>query len=390
MQRLSAETRAILLLCGHFSPAPHGSKPLTPAEFRRLNNWLAARQMTPGQLLQSDLPETLQRITGIKIAAHRLTSLFSRVEELERALEAWGNAGIWVISVSERGFPGCLRQRLKSAVSPLLFGAGDPDRLCRGGVCVIGSRDSRPDGLAFARLMGRRCGEAAMTVISSDMRGVDREAISTTLAVGGSVVSVVSDSLIKAVSAKRNRGPLADGAMTMVTPFSPDTRFTVANAMRINKYQYALSDVAVIVETRRRGGIWSGAEENRSEGWVPAFVRSGKTVSQGNLALLHLGYQPITQEEVAACADIRKYFIDRRHSATAPMATQAGADLYAQFLAELLNIAAEPLSAPEVAAHFRIEEVQARAWLDRAVSEGHMHKPADGGEYGRVPSANRD
>ncbi|NUN94341.1 MAG: DNA-processing protein DprA, partial [Verrucomicrobiae bacterium] len=115
-----------------------------------------------------------------------------------------------------------------------------------------------------------RAASEDLVVISSDMRGIDREAISAALAAGGRTVCVLSDSLEKAVVSKRYREPLAAGRATLVTPFTPDTRFTVANAMRANRYQYGLSDAAIIVESRQTGGIWSGADENRKHGWVPA------------------------------------------------------------------------------------------------------------------------
>ena len=95
------------------------------------------------------------------------------------------------------------------------------------------------------------------------MRGVDREAIGAAGAVGGNIVCVLSDSLEKAVAARRHRKLMEQGNLMVVTPFSPDTRFRVANAIRVNRYQYGLADFAVIVETRRTGGVWLGAEENR-------------------------------------------------------------------------------------------------------------------------------
>ncbi|MDD9877996.1 MAG: DNA-processing protein DprA [Magnetovibrio sp.] len=387
MQRLSAETRAILLLCGHFGTTAADGKPLTPAEYHRFADWLAARQLSLGGLLGGGLSGALGEVRGINIAAARLATLLGRQGDLERALDGWARAGIWVLSLADAEFPARLGARLKSAVSPLVFGAGPRRRLGRGGVCIIGSRDSHEAGLEFARRLGRRAGAAAMTVISSDMRGVDREAISSTLAAGGNVVSVLSDSLVKAAAAKRNRDALADGTMTLVTPFSPDTRFTVANAMRANKYQYALSDVAVIVETRRKGGIWSGAEENRAEGWVPAFVRSGDHMSPGNLALLHLGYQPIGLDDVETCDDLMAFFLAKREEAAAGVPTRAGRpDFYAAFIAELNAVAASPVSAETIAEHFGIEAAQARSWLARANQEGRVRKLGDPERYVAGPA----
>ena len=239
-----------------------------------------------------------------------------------------------------------------------------------------------------------------MTVISSDMRGADREVVGAALANNGKVICVLSDSLEKTLATKRYREALAAGTVALATPFSPEARFKVANAIRANKYQYALSDVAVIVETRQKGGIWLGADENRNEGWVPAFVRTDEVMPSGNLALLHLGLSSITQQDVEQCASMRDFFVEHALSARrnpaglrpAP-ARSAGSgsspprhtelpsfDLYSVFITELrLIAAAAPRSEDEIAAHFGVELDQARIWLKRAVAEGAIRAAAAGG-----------
>ena len=230
------------------------------------------------------------------------------------------------------------------------------------------------------------------------MRGVDREAISAALAAGGLVISVLSDSLEKTITQRRNRDALASGRLTLATPFSPGTRFTVANAMRANKFQYALSDAAVIVETRRKGGIWSGADENRKEGWVPAFVRAGESMSPGNMALLHLGLSPITQKDVESINSLSDFFFSYtlKHCKAGESANTASAvaaaitdksalDLYSVFLAEFLSLAAyRPHSEEEIMKYFNIKRSQARAWLWRAVDEGQVKKFERPARYGVI------
>ena len=86
-----------------------------------------------------------------------------------------------------------LIQRLKKARSPLLFGAGPLDNLDRGGICIVGSRDSPKTALSFSANLGDRCANEGLTVISSDMRGVDREAVTSALEKSGRVIVVLSD-----------------------------------------------------------------------------------------------------------------------------------------------------------------------------------------------------
>ena len=395
---LSADTTAILLLCGRFGTRRPGIKPLTQSEYHKLDGLLDNQDLTPGSLLDGRRPKILHSDGNRVASPKRLSALLDRSDELERALDDWSGAGIWVLSERDRDYPQRLRQRLISARPPLLFGAGPMASLGRGGVCIVGSRDSREPALHFAEIVGARCGREGLTVISSDMRGVDREAISAALAAGGLVISVLSDSLEKTITQRRNRDALAGGRLTLATPFSPGTRFTVANAMRANKFQYALSDAAVIVETRRKGGIWSGADENRKEGWVPAFVRAGESMSPGNMALLHLGLTPITQKDVESIGSLRDFFFsytlrhrkaeesaDTAGGAAAGMTDTSPLDLYSVFLAGFLSLAASrPRSEEEIMEYFNIQRSQARDWLWRAVDEGQVKKFERPARYGVI------
>ena len=395
---LSTDTTAILLLCGRFGTRQPGIKPLTQSEFHELDGALEARKLTPGSLLDGILKEIPHLDSSGTVSLERLSVLLGRTDVLARALNAWTDAGIWVLSERDREYPQRLRHRLTSAQPPLLYGAGPKEPLEGGGICVVGSRDSPKPALHFAKTLGARCGQEGLTVVSSDMRGIDREAISAALNTGGRVIGVLSDSLEKSIAQRRNRDALANGKLTLVTPFSPDTRFTVANAMRANRYQYALSDAAVIVETRRKGGIWSGADENRNEGWVPAFVRVGETMSPGNMALLHLGSLPITQDDVDSAGSLTDFFFSHslRHrqgkenvkaaeSATVGIGDHPSFDLYSIFLAEFLSmVIRRPLSEREIMNHFDLDRGQARKWLKRAIREGQVKKTGRPVRYGVI------
>jgi predicted Rossmann fold nucleotide-binding protein DprA/Smf involved in DNA uptake len=381
--KLSANTKAALLLCGRFGAQFLPVKPLTQSEFHSLDSMLKTSSLTPGSLIDMKHATLCTLCNGQEDMTFRLASLLERTHELDEVREAWSKAGIWVLGETDKGYPSRLRQRLVSARPPLLYGAGPMEYLDQGGVCIVGSRDSSKSALHFSATLGCRCARESMTVISSDMRGVDREAVSSVLNRSGRVVIVLSDRLEKTVAAKRYRDALADGLLAMVTPFSPNAGFSVANAIRVNRYQYALSDVAVVVETRRKGGIWSGADENRNEGWVPAFVRSDQSMSPGNLALLHLGLSPLTQEDIKNVDSLRDFFISHAASHKGMKAGGAASignkrtplNLYLVFLAEFRTIAvSKPQSETKIIKHFGIERVQVQKWLARAEREGQAEK----------------
>jgi len=380
---LSANTRATLLLCGRFGERNSEARPLNQSEFHELDHALEACNLAPENILEMSAAELKSVGVSHGISSKRLDGLMGRSADLEQTVDAWTEVGIWVLGERDPQYPRRLHQRLTSARPPLLFGAGTTDCLDMGGVCIVGSRASREPALQFSATLGSRCAHEGLTVISNDMRGVDREAVSAALEGSGRAIMVLSDRLEKAVGAKRYRDALADNRLTMVTPFSPNAAFSVANAIRVNRYQYVLSDVAVIVETRRKGGIWTGADENRNEKWVPAFVRADQPMSPGNFALLHLGLQAITQQDVENIESLSDFFISQAgkqvDSPAQPVVSadelNPPTDLYSFFLAEFQAIAKTTAkSETYVMKHFDIERAQARKWLGRAVAEGSAEK----------------
>jgi predicted Rossmann fold nucleotide-binding protein DprA/Smf involved in DNA uptake len=382
---LSEDTRVTLLLCARFRQNEQKVKSLTQSEFHKLDNLLKGQTLSPKNLLKMQ-PDVLCSIcAGQEDISIRIISLLKQTKELDDTLLTWAKLGIWVIGEKDKGYPFRLLQRLRKSRYPLLFGAGPINYLDRGGVCIVGSRDSPKTALSFSATLGDRCAVEGLTVISSDMRGVDRAAVTSALDKSGRVIIVLSDRLEKAVKEKRYRQSLADGLLTMVTPFSPNSSFSVSKAVRANRYQYTLSDVAVIVESRRKGGIWSGADENRIEGWVPAFVRSGKTMSQGNLALQHLGLAPLTVEIIENVQNLSDFFIshainhqdDTAENISVKTKGREPIDLFLLFLNEFHNIAAsQAMSEDEIKEHFNIEKIQVTKWLERAKLEGRIRNIA--------------
>lgn len=388
---VSPETAATLLLCGRFGPVREGANVLSPSKFNDFSHWLDTHKLSFADLLKPDVKAILRAYQSDPDAAEHLYLLLRRTDELDSALSHWRELGVWVVGRNDPDYPLRLRQRLKLAAFPLLFGAGPRALLDEGGVCVVGSRDSSRQGLEFAKQLGARCGKERMTVVSSDMRGVDREAVTGALDAGGRVICVLSDCLEKTLAGRRYRTAFDDDKLAAVTPFSPETRFKVANAIRANKYQYALSDVAVVVETRQTGGVWLGADENRNEGWVPAFVHVSDTMAAGNMALLHLGLKPITIQDVDKTESLRDFFLQQGLRAGGQhkpgrgggtLARRTTADLYSIFLAELRVLSAgRALKIADIAAMFGIEPAQAEAWIARAVADGAARKTAAADAY---------
>ena len=304
---ISTQAQAVLLLNAWFSKPEKGEpKPLTPAEWGRLALWLRDNQRSPeGLLVEQDALDDLDRWQDRSITAQRVAGLLGRSAGLGLALERWERAGLWVMIRSDADYPARLKKRLGVQAPPLFFGCGSRRLLAGWGLAVIGSRDASPDDLAFTEHLGANAAQQGFSVVSGGARGVDEAAMLGALEQGGTAVGVVADQLLRAATSSKYRKALMAGNLVLISPFNPEARFEVGNAMARNKYIYCLSDAAIVVTSSQgKGGTWSGATENLKRGWVPLWVKGPAESSSrsGNAALVQQGARWLPDNALAISA----------------------------------------------------------------------------------------
>jgi len=292
---LTHDAKAILLLCGRFGKkeASDGLKPLSLGEYNRLTDWLQGCHMRPSDLLTEKATALLDKPpTGIE--ATRIKRLLGRGAAMALAIERWTHIGIWVICRSDAAYPERLKQHLKKQAPPVLYGIGDAGLLNRGGLAVVGSRNVDAKGESYTRIVAEECAKHGIQIVSGGARGVDQIAMIAALESGGTVAAILADSLLKAAVAGKYRDGIRKGRLALLSPFYPDARFTVGNAMSRNKCIYALADYVLVVSADvEKGGTWAGAkEELRRETTRAVFIRQDEDAPEGNRALMKLGALP--------------------------------------------------------------------------------------------------
>jgi len=262
----------------------------------------------------------------------------------------------------------------------------------------VGSRDVDEAGSAFAAELGRLCARSRVSVFSGGARGVDRLASDGALEQGGQTVSVLADSLQDSLRRKDLRNAVLSGKLTLISPFSPAARFTVAAAMGRNKLIYALSSAAVVVSSAlETGGTWAGAIENLQAGWVPLFVRDGPDVPDGNRELIKRGGRAIRLEELGSSLDA---IFDAPALPQASLARESGpsyaavegepdasVDLFPSMWPRLAAFLVTPRTEAEVADAFHLQKAQAKVWLQRAVAQRLARKLSKPARFERINAA---
>jgi predicted Rossmann fold nucleotide-binding protein DprA/Smf involved in DNA uptake len=374
-QALSDDSKAALLLCGHFFKQRDeaGAKPLAPREFNDVSKWLGRSSLGPAALFDDTVRSAFSRETGI--SEPRLRSLINRGGALALAVERWASRGIWVLTRLDADYPGRLNEKLRGSAPVILFGAGPTELLNRGGLAVVGSRDADEDAISFARLAGEKCAGEGIQVISGAARGIDEQAMLASLDQGGGAAGVASHGLEQLVMSRKYRDAILDGRATLISPFHPDAGFNAGNAMSRNPTIYALADAALVVSSDlEEGGTWAGARDDLKHGYVRLFVRN--VDRPGNLGLLRAGAERWPEN----FESIRSVVAAAPLSASPDMVTDvdSSVDVFDVVAPHILRALQGGKTDKELAEALHLELTQMRAWLKRLVADGRvtrMKKP---------------
>ncbi len=413
---LSPQSQAILLLtCSLGKANTPEEKPLTNAEWSRFATWLRHSALTPADFLEKSADNLLQKWSDKTIHPARVEALLNRGAALGLSLEKWQRAGLWVLTRSDPHYPKRLKQKLKEKSPPVIFGCGPQALLDQGGLAIVGSRNATDDDLRETERLGQLCAANHASVVSGGARGVDQTAMLSALRGGGQAVGIMSDNLLKAASSSAFRSFIMSGDLTLISPFKPEARFHVGNAMARNKYIYCLADGAVaIASALNEGGTWAGAQENLKENWVPLWVRRTKAEGTGNEALVAAGATWLPEEiehvqklytshapappkgqvvdlfghaelqsEAPKSENIPETQLNTASWYSSPPPTEATdreeqnkfTDYFGSFVTDIIQlIGDDELNADEISEALGLHKTQVNLWLKRAVSEDVLKK----------------
>ena len=288
---VSRQAEAVMLLTVSFGKAAaDATRPLTPTEWAAFASWLKDNALVPDDLLRPDLSRVLAGWEHAKVTPERVQALLNRGAALGFALEKWERAGLWLLTRSDPDYPKRLKQRLGRTTPAILFGSGNASLLNGDSVAVVGGRHAVDTDIAFADRLGRHVAGCGRQIVSGGAAGIDRAAMVGALEAEGTAVGVLADNLLRSATSTIYRKHLMSGDLALVSPFNPEARFHIGNAMARNKYIYCLAQDAVVVSsTPEKGGTWNGAVENLRQGWVPLAVKRTEAQDSGNPKLVELG-----------------------------------------------------------------------------------------------------
>ncbi len=196
----------------------------------------------------------------------------------------------------------------------------------------------------------------------------------------GTAIGVLADNLFRSATSAKYRGHLMSGDLTLISPFNPEVRFHVGNAMARNKYIYCLAEEAVVVSsTRDNGGTWNGAVENLKNGWTPLWVKQTESPDSGNPNLVDQGGRWLEHlddlvQNVSAEGEQSNAPSSEVQSVREEKRIDPAEELYVKVRSLVTELCAEPKQAVEVADALSVTKRQAEVWIRLLVDEGILKR----------------
>lgn len=282
---------AITIFCSYLSVADD-VKPLTPKEWSILVSKLMQQKLVPGDLLDFELGDFINRLNCSTEEAQRFMRLIDRSGSLRFELSKYEDMGIQVVTRADKDYPKQLKRKLGNNCPPLFYYAGDLELLNKPAVGYVGSRKIEPDDIVFTKKTVTKTAKKGFAVVSGGAEGIDSVSATVATSEAVPVIEYISDSMLRKM---RNSGLVSlirEKRVLLMSVVVPTAGFNTGTAMARNRFIYSQSNGTVVIRTDNgKGGTWAGATENLRKQWCPTFCR--KCNYPGNQELIQLGAIPI-------------------------------------------------------------------------------------------------
>jgi DNA processing protein len=249
------------------------SENVGPVTFRELINHYGGAQEA-----LAALPEIARR------AGRRRPLRICPTARAEAELAAARKQGASLLFTIEPGYPAALAHL--SVPPPLIYVKGRRELLQQAALAVVGARNASAAGLAMARLLANRCGEAGYVIVSGLARGIDAAAHEASLGTGTIAVLAGGIDFVYPPENAALQARLAEKGC-LVTEMPPGFQPRGQDFPRRNRIISGLSLGVVVIEAARRSGslitAHAAAEQGREVMAVPGHPLDARSEGPNSL-----------------------------------------------------------------------------------------------------------
>lgn len=234
-----------------------------------------------------------KEITDLEFAKNDLPRIAFIAEQLQ-------NDGYQIIPINSPDYPAVLKENLKVKNSPpVLYLKGRKNLLQEDAVAIIGSRNAGKAAIDFTEHVAKKSVNELKVVVSGFAKGVDLQALNSTLEANGKSIIVLPQGILTFQSGfKKYYEPIVNGDVLVLSTFFPNAGWDVGFAMARNAYIYGLAKEIYVAETDSKGGTWEGAM-NGLKRQRKIYVRMPEPDEKNaNQKLITLGAIPVNADGV--------------------------------------------------------------------------------------------
>lgn len=170
--------------------------------------------------------------------------------------------GYDIITVRDSDYPKSLKKNLKYNSPLIIYTKGDKSLLNKEAVAIVGSRKAGTKALAFTDSISKHETEQGKVIVSGYAKGVDRQAMESSLSVNGYSIAVLPQGITTFTTGYKHLYKyIISGHVLIMSYFLPTAGWSVGLAMARNTVVYALASKIFVAESDSKGGTWSGVTE---------------------------------------------------------------------------------------------------------------------------------
>ena len=205
------------------------------------------------------------------------------------------NNGIEVIPVISQEYSKTLKENLKKTAPIVLYVKGNKQIIQENSVAIVGSRDASQIALDFTDNIAKKAGKEWKVVVSGFAKGVDKQALDSSIACKGQSIIVLPQGILTFESGfKTYYKQILDGNVLVLSTFHPKAGWGKELAMARNPIIYGLAKEIFVAESKpsknrqgkeTKGGTWSGVVDGLKKGRT-IFVRQPENSENNDNVLL--------------------------------------------------------------------------------------------------------
>lgn len=217
--------------------------------------------------------------------------------------ESLQNNGIEVIPVISPEYSKTLKENMKKSAPPVLYIKGNKKIMQEKSIAIVGSRDASEVALNFTDNIAKQAGKEWKIVVSGFAKGVDKQALDSSVACKGQSIIVLPQGIMTFESGfKTYYKQIIDGDVLVLSTFHPKAGWAKELAMARNPIIYGLAKEIYVAESKpsinrqgkeTKGGTYAGVIDGLKKGRTVYVRQPDISEKNDNHFLIQSGAIPV-------------------------------------------------------------------------------------------------